>query len=423
MTEFDFDELDKAVSSLMKKTPAEDTDADDSQSTTTRSDFTNPSAEAVSSESPETMNVLELSPAEDTGPTNSVTSEDSPRQRDLDTTRSTPYSAPYAREDTSTDASSATVIPAAAPPINRNISRDIVTKRRGTFMDVVHPSSDMRSKQKTNPAKLFPRQEAVIVPPVSERTSPAEEKSDVELTPRPFTVMPRVTNDRELFDTLSENVERESTKPETEPVVDFGYNDIEDSKLDNEFTTPVMEQELVKPSSPPQNNESLFISDAKVDKRPLGAQLTDASADAPSEMTGLAEKADSPIRSQLPDELSHKIMAVESEREVTAVPTMSAATRTSRPQPYSSAVQKNSPAQTVARHTAQSPSQPVPSKPAEVEEDHPGIYDPAYYKQEAKPKAAKKSGLWAVLGIVGLIVLGGAGGVLYYFYSTGSISF
>jgi len=370
MTEFDFDELDKAVNSLMEKTPN-----------------TNESSSISGSTSTATL----------ARSTNTVTDE-------LTVERKVGISSDSDLESDNTKVIELSSIdqmmkpPQASSPsesiaTNPGAAKDSVAKRRGTFMDVVHPSAGVRSKLAPTVLRPVSRQGASIQSSQQPVIEPVVNQDLMALRRAPVT--PRAVDDRELTDILSNSASQEATSSYAAVDKDFDDNNTSlATEVEKETPTNV-------PAPDTQAYESLFISDAKVDKRPLGVQLpaTDDNADKDSPSTAQERP---PQQTELPAELSGRIMEIESEKESTTV--------------------RATPVQAPALPSRQSAVavSTVRKKTVAVDEDHPAIYDPAYYKQETKPNAKKKSGLWVVLAIIGLILLGGAGGVVYYFYTTGS---
>lgn len=385
MTEFDFDELDKAVNSLMKKTPGDDEVSDAPENVVALSPSSEQPTETPVSQFPVTTSESSLPavPSPDTNQPVELTTN----SQDLK-----PVDRP--------------VEPVATNPA-RPEAKSLVTRRRGTFMDVVHPSSDMRNASKTNTVSSRPTsRQGVAIAPLETPTAAIEHDIDNTPTPTPTQqlVSPRSVDDRQLVTTLADAVSHETTasKPEDTPV------DIEDANNLMMSDSPAMPsvQETTSMQSPDEvhQHDSLFISDAKVDKRPLGAHPTAASAEVPTHP---------PVGSKLPDELSGQILAIESEKTVTNnVQTPATQAAPSPDAPMNKVASNLAASSTTASKTIKTN--------LETDEDHPAIYDPAYYQQESNPVTKKKSGWGVVLAIVGLIVLGGAGGVLYYFYSTGA---
>jgi len=273
-------------------------------------------------------------------------------------TTPTPAStSPVAPPPTSTAADNSA--PAAAPLAARRSS--------GRFMDVVHPSSDMRTSPV--PPRPAAHTETTITPPSS--TSP---------TPEPA---PKV---------------EESKEPETTS-----------APMDMPATPPVEDT--------PSPLESPFLSDAKVEKRPLGAFSNSNETPAPAPATPLAEtpkpeagdvsvdqkpenKTDHPMGTDtpLPAELQDNLLSIEASEDTepkkddtTPIPTVTMPIgSTSIPAQYT-------------------------EQPSTGDQPTGAVFDTeAYKKPMAHPK--KKSGWLIVVWILLLLVVGaGVGAAIYFF--------
>lgn len=394
MTEFDFDELDKAVNSLMKKTPPEE----DEGSTNT------PSSQPETNPVPQSSQPAKNQPADVS-------------------TASLDNASPVKPEAVSQPPAK----PLAPSPGARKAANELSlpTKRRGSFMDVVHPSSDMRAKQTTvnRPAS---RQGATIAPIEKEPATAVDSSAQLKTQKQPEArktspvttpvapAVPRQADDALLLNTLSNVASEESSRA----------NSDDSARVPTSEAATLADQELTASLDTLQveSTESLFIPDAKVEKRPLGASVSPSGSASNEEMSDAQLADDKPVKFPLPDELSPKVMNIESENN-----TKPAETPVLTKEPDVSGSNSGGP---LTQPTATSPvvvpgsipQQYQQQKPADLDEDHPAIYDPAYYKQEMQKHRVEKSrsGWWVVLAVVGLIIIGGTGGVLYYFYSTGS---
>lgn len=396
MTEFDFDELDKAVNSLMKNTPGDDTVA-----------ATEPAPLTSVLEPEPTTVVLDPAPSSESvaAATDTIEEPDvsrlvSPIQTPAEPTESKPQppTQPYKHS------------------IDRDGGKSMVTKRRGTFMDVVHPSSDMRNRQGSS-TRATPKRETVLAPIDSSSEDETDNDESVMHQPEttPQVVVPRSADDVELASTLTDAASREVVAPSSPETDLTAVEDVPQADY-----TPVSMSQGQEASTLPADvapvHESLFIADAKVEKRPLGPQPDTISIETQNDQP-VSDLPQAPVSSRLPDELSGGVMAVESEKETT---------RAQAPldNPTEGTSAESVPRMPVpAASAATVVAAPIVSQgttTASSEGDHPAIYDPSYYQQETKPKTKKKSGWWVIFAITGLIILGGAGGVLYYFYTTNS---
>ena len=196
---------------------------------------------------------------------------------------------------------------------------------------------------------------------------------------------------------------------------------------------------------------SPFITDAKVDKRPLGASenvmsagdvLQDESAvaakniavdiDGASEAEGdkdeqLAPEAPAPTeeerRATMPAELNPDVLSIETALESEAQPhevekAQPATVQAQKPQPTRPSPQPVAPRQTTSPVSAGSIAiqQQYTSTEPTVEPDTLGsIYDTDTYHQPLLHPEQKKSGWSWVVWVLGLLVLGAGGGALAYY--------
>ncbi len=173
-------------------------------------------------------------------------------------------------------------------------------------MDVVRPSSDTRAKSAPATSQPVSRQAPIISPLQDVASTQLDDAVDEPQPSVNQVVVPRSSDDRDLATTLSETASRE-TKPPI-PMEDI-------AEL---VTEPAKEPATVPEVRDLSSNESLFISDAKVEKRPLSVQpLLGTKLDQAEVSSPPLEPAQAAIKTQLPDELSGRIMAIESEKETT----------------------------------------------------------------------------------------------------------
>ena len=250
------------------------------------------------------------------------------------------------------------------------ISPVIQRRGGGQFMDVVHPSSNMRPTTLVMPDR----------PSRQQNVSPIQSNNSL-MTP---------------------DVNRTTTQPST--------------------TIPPIPMNVTV-NTPPVSSESIqdypFITDAKVDKRPLGAFSTEESVVITPTLTNIPtrdeEKPDntaksavnegitkSPVdvESPLPAELQSDLLLIESGNATNIDETMSDDNLAT--------------AATVA--ATSSINQQYTEKPSTGDQKSGAIYDTkSYHKSMTKP-VGKKSGWMWVMWIVLLLVVGaGAGAAVYWF--------
>jgi len=398
MKELDFDELDKAVNSLMgsasKSTPPPKP-ADEKADTTltispTLSDDTKPDFATIDAQAAQ--------------------SADSSSQA-APVTVSTPASAPSVTVPARTQA--------AAP----------AARRGGRFMDVVHPSSDM--KQATVPARPISREGVTIAPTAtpSEPTTQPEMPSPEPVKPTPDTA--DLSNTTPASEVVSETP---NEWPDPLDMADFKQSDTEDTSAD----APKAVDEPAAPLTSP------FLADAKVEKRPLGGtplepadsseellkpeEIKDDSftvSDPADQLPADPEKVDMP----LPEELRSDLVAIESGAHMEKLTAGDAHDETpvdeTKDKHEMPAEEKKTtglpPASTDTKETAPAPTGPTSiaqqykEEPSSGDQSSGAIYDTDTYHQPLAHPVKKKSGWMWVLWILLILVVGAGGGAALYF--------
>lgn len=323
MTELDFDELDKAVNSLM-------TNVD----TTKR----NPALD-----DPE-VKVVALNPTEDAASVDNEAAEPA---------KSTSANAEPVADTTSVVASSAEPAAAVAP----SAPASLAVKRRGQFMDMIHPSSDMKSAPKPV------RREGVVIAPAAA----ADTSADIAPASLP--------------DTPASKAAPAAAEP-SEPT--------------------------------PEPQTSPFLPGAKPEKRPLGGTAGTGAPDPIENAEDTAVKLQTApvIDTQvLPEELSSDVLAVES-NDLTSKTEIEKPAEASVEIPQQTAPEPEAEQKPVETPAGGSISQQYTEAVSTGDQTSGSIYDTANYHQpiEAAKSTKKASPLkWIILVIVLLIVGGGAG--------------
>ena len=274
MSEIDFDELDRAVNDLMSNvdTSKRHEGLDDPEDKVVTLDSSSTESGKVAS-----------SPA-------------------AETTTVTPMSAPEAKP-----------APAQSSPL--------AVKRRGQFMDMVHPSSDMTSASrpvKRDGVSIMPPSETVSTSPSTEsvkkpssvtntpvNNKPAPTLSSIR-TPSSTTVVstpmstppPAVPSAEKLSQPIASSAIQPSAQPNpTAPIASSysspGVIEPSDNKNDQPEEVASVESEIPAEivdeassiSSPQPLPTAPFLSDARVEKRPLGAN-SESAAKLPAELQG-----------------------------------------------------------------------------------------------------------------------------------------
>lgn len=341
MQDIDFEELDRAVSSALG-TSGPITDVSPAPAPTPTA-VVSPTPAPVSAPAPAPSPVVSTAPSVPFVASNAPAATPLRHASDIHTRQTV---TPRAVDMPATIAQ-----PDVAPTETVREAPSIVRRSTGRFMDVVHPSSDMR----TAPV-LAPRPSQTIVTPVTQ--------------PEPVATEPVEAPELPVF-SFEPTVEADATPLETP-----------------------------------------FLSDAKVEKRPLGAFSAYDFEESPSAAPQALETVD-PAADISEEVLIGTIESADTDPQ--AVETQPVAEEAPAP----AAVV---PAPTVdlshlLQPTTTSIQQQYTEQPAAVAAEPTGaIFDTEAYHQPLAHPQKKKSGLSIILWIVGLIVFGaGLGAVLYFF--------
>ncbi|HJP81095.1 MAG TPA: hypothetical protein VJ841_01705 [Candidatus Saccharimonadales bacterium] len=420
MKDIDFDELDRAVNSIMGGKGRTD-DAKDANNEEPVHVIDTP--EEVAATEPSSMPKPMSLPKEPTQETNPQTSSDDPIEDMKATSPENPE----------------TKMPPASKPTP--------AVRRGRFMDMVRPGA----VQSTGVAQAS-RQGVTVEPtgPVMSDIMPSRATTTVS---RPQQVSQRVS---------SEAAQETPTRTVEEPKV-------ESTVQSASYTSPVQSQKLLdapddemlldaaladaREDEPEKPLESPFLAGTKVEKRPLGgvsSTQTEADdtlqpspplhADTGAQLTpNPADVAATP----LPEELSTDVMALESDANTVAVPTSDARSEAVRQvsavnEASSEVTQESTQAPDVQeqRPMDTQPVRPMPTSTVEPVVPKGPISIPQQYKEEpstgdskngaiydtdtyhhqplAHPKKKKSGWMWVIWIILILIIGAAAGAALYW---------
>lgn len=369
MKEFDFDELDKAVNSLMAdaKTKGE--------------------ANSEPQVAPEDKPVLEITPSKEKPEVLLEAVNDAPKVESVD--------------EPSVEPSDEEVVPSPEensrqPAENVENAKPIAPPRRsGRFMDVVHPSSDMRpslrshSEAIVSPISTEVVAEEIVKAPAVE----SEAMSDVETQDESPAYDPIAFEENKKSDDQDE-----PEKADAASIASPEEPDVLQADLDASLT----ESESSETDTESVSGPSPFLTDAKVEKRPLNSEaITPPELDEEVAVEVQEKDSEVPIEPQ-PAELGSDILAIESgavevEAPEEAAPAYKGVTTTTVPT-------------TVAPVSI---TQQYREQPSSTPEDHQAIYDTAAHPALAHP-AKKHSGWWIVLWIVLLLALGAGGAAALY---------
>lgn len=284
--------------------------------------------------------------------------------------------------------------------VSSRTSTPVAKRSTGRFMDVVHPSSDMRPSSKP---------EVDNTPVQTEEASEPEKPAQTSDWPDPL--------------------------------------DFQGFKMD-EPEEPVQKVDVVEKSDDTDSSDaplsSPFLSDAKVQKRPLGAfSAAPDKADAavtpdktstpafslpafklPGELkmedsnkdgtTSKEPKSDQPI----PPEFQDDLLSVESDASLTENASDDISPDTVKDASIPSSEEKSDTSAEKTSTPAPMPSivQQYKEKAASADQSSGAIYDTETYHKPIATLPKKKTGLLIVLWIIGLIILGGGIGAAMYFY-------
>jgi hypothetical protein len=410
MSELDFDELDKAVNTLMGDVPK---------------------SEPAKTDDIKTLNIASSLPA-----------DSRPSFEKLDSVLSEVNSVkpPVVEKPVTT--------PTVALP-------SLATRRSGRFMDVVHPSSDM-SGTTSRPLRPMSRQGVNLQP----STLPAPQQAEAEpeaavVTDDNSSASLRqddspsdsgVTNHDAPQNDWPDPLEMSDYQSEPEANVDAPAlaDDLsEDQPGDDElFTIDESDTDEAQPLTSP------FLADAKVEKRPLGGVPTDEAIDeldhAPvlgvlaaetdlnaSDPTDQLPASAHEVEPQLPPELRSDLMANETDGGTSPLATSAVESTTAdavktpetvpAPAPVTpvetpvQSMPKPSSIESVIPAGPTSIPQQYQEEPSTSDEPSGSIYDTDSYHQPLAHPAKTKSGWLWVIWILLLLIVGGGGAVALYF--------
>ncbi len=387
MTDIDFDELDKAVNSLMGK----------SDEKTDQAETPAPATQATPAPATNPQPTAPAAPAQSTQSVAPVASAPSPTP-----VASTPVSAPT------------TVKPG---PDQSPKPANLATKRSaGRFMDMVHPQSDMINSR---PMASAPSRQGVTIQPSGEAAA----------------------------DMLAGGEDKPA-----DSLADKASNSLNQSTAGSTATPkPPLTLQPLSPSEKPVENkpeeqpapaqESPFLPDAVVEKRPLGEPMAPAETkppvepetkpaapaptDSPSEKPvdqpaqpdanlGLSEFGNPVPSEPLAPELGKDIMALEaSAPEDLELPEGLKSSETKKPELKATKDDKQ-PASSSMPVSGDIPQQ-YKSEESTVPEPAPVFEAAAQQPPEVQHKPKGKSGWFIVMIIILLLILGAGGGVAAYF--------
>ncbi len=288
-------------------------------------------------------------------------------------------------------------VPSPTPPLTAS-PRPIATSApsaprptSGRFMDVVHPSSDMRTVNAVRPSEVSPAVPLASSPsPVINDTPAVRPLSSLQSSPDASVTLPALPQDDIL-----ESPFISDAKVEKRPLGAFSASDTSDEALPIEDTKPFLdltaalneEHRVLEESETPVQEET--AAPAPVPE-PIDLEISE------EQLAGISETDDTISQPEQNSSLDASQKKVESPtpqplQEVRVAPSTTSLATASIPQQYT--------------------EQPVSS-----DQQSGAIYDTESYHQPLT-YPQKKSGSWLiVLWIVGLILLGGGIGAALYFF-------
>lgn len=450
MKDLDFDELDRAVNSLMtnatKAKPDEPVSEEAGQEKTlditpTLNDGATPSFDKLSEATAKTADAATLQPQTQT-------------------------------PEVSAAASTAATEPKAAP---RQAGPLPAFRRGGRFMDVVHPSANMKKPEA--PARVS--RQGVTVAPLSTPKEEPEQSQQQNL--EPAEAAPAQPSEPEKPTPLAvpsrppvePHAAAKSDWPDPLEVAGFTHDESKDEpaakspsqespvmpeKTDvpkNSPTTDETEDPTATPdetsSQKPENTESEppkddadqspltspFLSDAKVEKRPLGGVAPSEEVEEPGHAPVLGAASEekksvndpaaqlpaSPeeVELELPEELQGDLVAIEADTSTHPQPAPETTDKKEEPgEPVANETKTPAPQpardQDEKRETAGPTSIPQQyrEEPSTGSKDNGAIYDTSTYHQPLAHPDKKKSGWLVVVWIVAILLLGAGGGAALY---------
>lgn len=230
MKDIDFDELDRAVGSVLAGDNSAANDADATQKTDT----------------PDVATATTVTATPD--PVTSTSTDDSPTSP-----------APATPE--------ANDVPVTTPEIKPSVSP---ARKRGQFLDMVHPSADMRKSSPipVNTRRTIKPLSAAVAPDASEAKSPTEEPN-VSTAPESPAPIATTSTEGRADASLADSTAAEKPEPQDNvwpDPLDFAKKSPDTSEATAE-TTPAADEDTPVAEA----TQTPFVTDAKVDKRPLGA--------------------------------------------------------------------------------------------------------------------------------------------------------
>lgn len=346
------------------------------------------------------------------------------KKSESDSTAAQPQSAPTTP---TTDESPSETVAVSSSPAASSPRPSLAAKRTsGRFMDVVHPSARKKPETTSRPAS----RQGVAVEPLNPSIAPEpitpipeSEKAEVKEKDEPAPTSSHSGTsdwpDPLDFAPSAGKLQEPIEVPEPMPVATLTT---EKEKSEDE---PVTAKEKPEDSSP---LTSPFLPDTKVEKRPLGANA--AVTPAPSVTTAnddlvvVDEEDQLPatpkdVAPVLPEELNGDVMAIESDTTTQKTSQKSEAVgsvmpATSEPTPSAEKVSEVTHTEEPKVVGPTSIAQQYREEPSSGDQKNGSIYDTDDYHQPVAHPAKKKSGWMLVVWILLILIVGVAVGATLY---------
>ncbi len=312
----------------------------------------------------------------------------------------------------STETTSQTV-PAVNLTPEVKTSEPLAVKRRGQFMDVFHPSSDMKSS-------AAPKREGVTLQPTSPFVSsePAvapdqEPMSNEPTTPSVVDIVTSPSAEADKTESSQTDEPDEHSWPDPIDLANESEATHDSLKKDaNESTTKdadAVPEDVVKEVAAPeveQSSSSPFITDAKVEKRPLG---TAASFPESVATPDVSQPAPEPVASTpLPEELTTDVMALESSSTSSDVETAPEKTPLGEKEVQPEQKHSTVPGSIPQQYTEQASTNNVSNT---------AIYDTSTHQPLENGLKKSSPMKWVILALV-LLIVGALAGAAYFYFKT-----
>ena len=285
---------------------------------------------------------------------------------------------------------SSTTIPssaAKAPSLTRDTS-PAVQRSTGRFMDVVHPSSDMR------PGSSEP---VVSAPPVVRNTAPVIETQKAEAFADTLDDWQQPLESPFLPDA---KVEKRPLGGETPSTADFDALDLLEAPDEPRIETGTMPDPIDFALSQAANNPQQDTTEKTIDEVEL-TEVDEPAEDESAKFTVLEESTE-----PLEEEVAPAVAPVETVTETPTTHEYGAGYGEGSFQPIDTPAEEPVGPTSITQQYKEQPS--TTAEPS-------AIYDTEAYKPLI-PVAKKKSGVWTTLWIVLILLLGGGAGAAIYFF-------